>query len=221
MQFCKKCGVSVNGDKKCCPLCQGRLSGEAEPEKERYPQIPMPKYSRNFIMKFVTFAAIFISVVSYAVNLVVTPDFKWSVIAALAALCAWAATVVGIAYHRRIIKSIMWELLLITPITVLWDINTGWHKWSVDFVLPCLCGAAIIATAVITAVMKYPPREYMLYLCAEAVYGIVPFVLYMLGVTTVALPSVICSALSVLSISAVILFMGKNAGSEVKRKFHL
>ena len=30
MQECKKCKITIRGNKKCCPLCQGRLNGEPE-----------------------------------------------------------------------------------------------------------------------------------------------------------------------------------------------
>ena len=43
MLVCKKCGVEVFGDKRCCPLCQGELAGTPEPEREAFPKTPPPK----------------------------------------------------------------------------------------------------------------------------------------------------------------------------------
>lgn len=221
MQFCRKCGVSINGSKKCCPLCQRKLIGTPEPTAERYPRIPAPRFTRYFVFKIITFAAVTISVISYAINLVVTPDFKWSIIIGLASLCLWAASSVAIWYRRKIIKNIMWELILITPMCIAWDFNTGWHKWSLNFVFPCLCAAAITASMIIVAVMKYRPQEYVIYLFVEVVCGIIPFILVLTNITTIALPSVICSAISILSLVSMFLFIGKNTGNEVKRKFHI
>ena len=221
MQFCQKCGVSVNGSKKCCPLCQHRLSGEPEPQNERYPVIPPPKYSRNLVFRIMTFAVIAICVISYVINELVNPDVKWCAVVCLAALCAWAAGTVAIWYRKRILKNIIWELLLITPICIAWDVNTGWHRWSVNFVLPILCGSAVIAAIIISLVMKYKPQEYLIYVFLEAIYGIVPFILVTRRIVTVELPSLICSSLSVLSIFSMLLFMGRNTGTEVKKKFHL
>ncbi len=41
MLYCKKCNVSINGNKKCCPLCQGKLLGE--PSVEAYPKVQLPR----------------------------------------------------------------------------------------------------------------------------------------------------------------------------------
>lgn len=221
MQYCKKCKVNVSGNKKCCPLCQGRLSGDAEKGNEKYPNIPLPKVSKYGILRLVTFIAVVVGVISYAVNLLTTPDFMWSVIVILACLCAWSASAIGITYHRRIIKTIMWELILVSFLCVIWDYSTGWFRWSVNFAVPCLCSAAIVATCIITIVMKYPPREYAAYLFAEAIVGIVPFVLLMTGIADVKLPSVICFAVAVLSVASMIFFLGKGAGREVGKKFHM
>lgn len=221
MQFCRKCGVSVNGSKKCCPLCQRKLIGTPEPETERYPLIAAPRFTRYFIFKIITFAAVTVSVISYAVNLLVVPDHKWSIIVCLASLCLWAASSVAIWYRRKIIKNLMWELLLITPMCIAWDFNTGWYKWSINFVLPCMCAAAVAASMIIVAVMKYPPQEYVIYLFIQVVWGIIPFILVITGFATIALPSVICSAICVLSLVSMLLFIGKNTGNEVKRKFHI
>ena len=55
MQSCKNCGVTVNGYKRCCPLCQGELTGTPEPLLEAFPQQPAPKYDRGLLKKILNF----------------------------------------------------------------------------------------------------------------------------------------------------------------------
>ena len=45
MQYCEKCGVYVMGTLQNCPLCQGPLSGESDPEGDVYPNIPLSRLS--------------------------------------------------------------------------------------------------------------------------------------------------------------------------------
>ena len=220
MQICRKCGVSVSGSKSCCPLCQGTLIGE--PEQDSYPVIPLPKYSRNFIFRLMTFAAVTVSVIVYALNVVIIPEFRWSIIVIFGVLCAWSACSVAVWYRKRVIKNILLELLMIVPMCFAWDINTsGDLTWSVDFVFPCMCVIAVISTIIISFAMNYPPQQFIIYLFFEAVCGIIPFFLVLWGIVSIKLPSVICSMLCAVLIAAMLLFMGRSTSSEVKRKFHL
>ena len=220
MQICRKCGVSVSGNKSCCPLCQGKLIGE--PCEEAYPVIPVPKYSRNFIFRLITFAAVTVSVIVYALNTLIDPEIKWSIIVILGVFCAWVTSTVAVWYRKRVLKIILWELILVAAMCFAWDINTaGELSWSVDYVLPCICGAALISTFVISLALKYPPQESLIYLFSESICGIVPFILVITDVVSVRLPSVICSAICAVFLAAMLLFTGRSTGSQVKRKFHL
>ncbi len=220
MQICRKCGVSVSGSKSCCPLCQGKLIGVAE--QDAYPDIPLPKYSRHFLFRTMTFAAITISVIVYALNMLIDPSFMWSRIVMLGVLCGWIAGTVAVWYRKRIIKNIMWELILIVPMCIAWDLNTSDRlSWSVDFVFPCMVAAAVLSTFLISFIMKYPPQEFIIYIFLESVCGLIPFVLVLNDIVTIKLPSVLCSTLCAVFIAAMLLFMGRSTGSEVKRKFHL
>ena len=220
MQFCRKCGVSVYGNKSCCPLCQGKLIGE--PSEEAYPAIPMPRFSKNFIFRLITFAAVTVSVINYSLNMLINPGIKWSIIVILGVLCAWITSTVAIWYRKRVLKIILWELFLVAAMCFAWDINTaGVLSWSVNFVFPCICGAALIATFVISLALKYPPQESLIYLFIESVCGIVPFILVLTGIVTIKLPSVICSAVCAVFLAAMLLFSGRSTGSQMKRKFHV
>ena len=42
MLYCPLCQVKVAGEKRCCPLCKGQLTGTPEPESEIFPQVVPP-----------------------------------------------------------------------------------------------------------------------------------------------------------------------------------
>lgn len=221
MQFCPKCKVSINGNKKCCPLCQGELSGESDGDVGAYPFIERPKYNKNALLRIVSFAAIVSIVVCISINLMVPARVWWSLFATGGIVCGWIATSVGIVYKRKLFKNITWQLFILTTLAVLWDWVTEWRGWSIDYVLPCTCLASMLSMVILSKVMKIPVREYIVYFVLDAVYGIVPIIFFLTGVLNVVYPSVICVAASIVSISALILFQGKNMKEEMARKMHV
>ena len=62
MLYCKKCGVSVEGNPDYCPLCQGELSGTAL-GAQKYPAIQKKPNRLAFALKLafmITLAAVVI-----------------------------------------------------------------------------------------------------------------------------------------------------------------
>ena len=145
MQYCHNCKVNINGNKKCCPLCQGTLSGEAEPLKEAYPTPIPPKYNSPLLLKLINFTAVAIIVIAFAVNIMIPTDIWWSLFVAGGTVCAWITVSVSIIYRKKLFKNITWQLFIITGLALLWDTFTGWLGWSLDYVIPCCCAATTIS----------------------------------------------------------------------------
>ena len=193
MQQCRKCRVNVDGDKGRCPLCQGELTGERE--RDMFPRIAEPRF--------------------------LSGRLSWSVICIAGVICAWLTTSVGIAYRKRILKNITWELFLITALSVLWDRFTGWRGWSLDFVLPCACVCATVSIFIIAKVLKMKSGEYILYLIIGGFYGLLPLICLFAGLVKINYPSVICAVISVIFMAALFLFRGRSTTAEIERRFHL
>lgn len=51
----------------------------------------------------------------------------------------WLAFATGYLKRYNLLKNAMWQLLIVSIGSILWDIFTGWHRWSVDLVLPLVC----------------------------------------------------------------------------------
>lgn len=219
MQYCRKCRVNVEGRKERCPLCQGELTGEQEPEM--FPEYDEPKFGNNFLVKLISFIAIASAVVCAATDYMLTDGFTWSIISVAGIICAWLTTVVGITYRRRILKNITWQLFLITALSVLWDRFTGWRGWSLDFVLPCACICSMISVFIIAKVLKMNSGEYILYQIIGGFYGLLPLICMAAGMVNIRYPSVICTGISVIIIAALFLFRGRSTKAEIERRFHL
>ncbi|MCM1523324.1 MAG: DUF6320 domain-containing protein [Ruminococcus sp.] len=219
MQHCGKCGVDVEGDKKMCPLCQGELTGRPEPEM--FPPLPEPRFKSGFLRKLISFIAISALVICLLTDYMLSGRLTWSLISAAGIICAWLTTSVGIAYRKRVLKNITFELILVTSLAVLWDTLLGWQGWSLDFVLPCSCICAVTSVFIVAKALKMNSGEYILYLVIGGFYGFLPAICLAAGLINVIYPSVICTGIDVIFLSALFIFRGKDTTDEIERRFHI
>lgn len=223
MLYCKKCKVSVIGDKHCCPLCHETVTGLADAESDVFPILKKPKYTKHFLLRLVSFIAISTIVISYALNIMIptTDEVMWSFFVAGGTVCAWISIAVVITSKRNIFKNINWQLFLITVFAVAWDYFTGWNRWSIDYVIPFSCVASIVCMYVISKVLKVDARGLGIYLIFDAVYGIIPIIFILTDSLNVLYPSMACVVCSIISASAILLFKGRYIIDELQRKFHV
>ncbi len=102
----------------------------------------------------------------------------------------------------------------------LWDLFTGFHGWSLNYVLPILCTCAMVAMSVIAKIRKLDIESYLLYLIMDCVFGILSFTLLVIGKTSVVIPSAICFASTIIFLAALLFFEGKTLFAELQRRFH-
>lgn len=220
MLYCRKCKVHISGNKKCCPLCQSNLQNTENPTESPFPTVKATKYSRLYLLRLISFVAISAIVICFAINMMTT-ELLWALPAGAGIACLWINATLGIVWRKNIFKNITIQLFFISVFCVLWDLFTGWHGWSIDYVLPCGCIISIISMPLITKIMSVHINEYIIYLILNAFYGIVPILSITLGWLNVVYPSVICSACGIISIAALMLFKGKEVIFEIKKSFHI
>ena len=219
MRTCRKCGVSVRGKETVCPLCQHKLSGE--PEANVYPDIPTVYGQHELFFKCLILCSIAAGVVCVAVNLLLPAGGFWSVFAVLGILCFWMSLAYAVRKKDNIPKNITVQVFLISILSFVWDRLTGWHGWSLDFVIPIACGTAMLSLFIIAKVMKLPPEDYIVYFMVDILFGVVPLVFYLTRLIRIAVPSIVCISLSILSLSVLAVFEGKEMLRELTRRFHV
>lgn len=219
MKYCEKCRVDVRGQDELCPLCQCPLKGSGEAEV--FPVIAPEKKKFLLFFKILTLACVACAILSIALNLMITDRYTWSIKAVFGIFCFWLMLHLAINKRHKIIKNIGFEAVLAAVLSVVWDFVTGYRGWSVDFVIPLVCIAAIIAFGVIGMTLKLPYGDYIFYELAAGVLGLIPYILYLLNKVTVIYPSLICSALSLVLLAYLLLFCRKTIWVEVNKRFHV
>lgn len=191
-------------------------------EKPDFPEEVKPNYEGMKFFKVFSFCCIAAVVIGIMGNVIFTPERYWATFVAAGALSMWFALAVGYLKRHNLLKNAMWQLLVVTIGCILWDLCTGWHGWSVNYVLPGVCMIIQISMMIISKIQSHSPREYMIYYVMAAGYGILlPFILLLTRVITFTAPAVVCVGFSFLFLIALILFKGREFKEEMHKKLHV
>ncbi|MCL2158477.1 MAG: DUF6320 domain-containing protein [Oscillospiraceae bacterium] len=222
MKFCEKCNVSVLGETKKCPLCQNSLPENGETaEPDIFPFVPLARQKHSLLFRLLQLGSATLIIVSAVFNLIFPQRGPWSLFVAAGALCVWISLIFAIRKKNNILKNLAYQVTIASIFSVLWDVFTGWHGWSVDFFVPIAFVSAMSATAIISRILKVPPGTFIAYSCLLMLYGIIPAVFIISGLNSVILPSLICVACSLFSFAALLIFEGRNMAAELRRRLHL
>ncbi len=172
-------------------------------------------------MKIFTFICSAAIVLFWMLNFLLTPGNFWAGFSTAGVLCVWLLVMVGYKKRRNLLKNGMWQLLLVSAAAICWDFFTGWHGWSVDFVLPLAALVTLCALFVISKACRLETAEYLFYLVQASAFGCIPALLLFMGMVKIRYPSVICAGISFLFLLGIGIFQGKEFVQEVKKKFRM
>ena len=153
MQYCSKCGIHIRGNKKCCPLCQGPLTGE--PEDPAFPVLPKHTYSSLSVMKVAVFIFAICEIALAALWYLVRSTRAWTPVAGFAVFLLLADLAVALYYRYNIIKIVTFECYFIMLLIFL------------AFVLPFLFLLLIAATTIIAGTVRLQLVDYVIYIAAD------------------------------------------------------
>ena len=218
---CEQCKIDLFAAEHRCPLCQGDLVGDANEDAAVFPKIaytmrPNHEFLRRF--GFVSFVA---AIVCLAIDFNLPERNGWSVLVVAAIASLWLSLIVVLKKRGNIHKTIVYQVALISSIAVLWDLFTGFHRWSVDFVIPISSTSAMVLMAVLARILKLKMQDYIIYLILDIIIGIASLILLLCGVLTNTIPSVICLSTSAIFLAALISFEGRALVTEIQRRTHL
>ena len=230
MKNCEKCSVSVRGSFEKCPLCQNTLTGENlknlneqqnEQQYEAFPPIPLVRHKHSTLFRSLQLCSASVIIASFIINWMFPQSGFWSLFVIAGVVCMWLSIAVAIRKRHNILKNLSYQVTIISILSVLWDVSTGWYGWSVDFVIPIAFVTAMTATAILAHILKMQTETYIIYSFLLILYGIIPAVFVLSGLSTVIYPSLICTAGSLFSFAALLIFEGRNMREELKRRLHL
>lgn len=221
MRYCRYCKVYIREDRERCTLCENildkNLNGKSE---DVFPDIP-PFYKSNLALKIMIFISIVAVVVSFAINMVFPTTINWPILFMFAVISMWIGLIIIVQKRYHIPKKIVWQVIIISMLAIFWDYQTGWRGWSLDYVIPIACVSAMVIMYVTAKIMNLSSREYITYALLDGIFGIVPILFIFLDLVNVIYPSIISIGFSIISLSAIFIFQGKEIKEEVNKRMHI
>lgn len=198
---------------------QGIHAEKPEPE---YPEPDVPRKLKVKIFRIYSFICLAAILAFTALNFMFHPKTHWSLFTTAGIGSMWLATWIGVSKRYNLMKNLMWQLILVSAGSVLWDLSTGWHGWSVDFMLPAVCMSVSLSLLIIAKIQGQSAREYMIYFVMSGAYGIIfPLILLLSGVTKFRILSIVCIVVCSLILLALLIFRWREFQEEMQKKFHV
>lgn len=221
MKYCRHCKVYIREEHDKCTLCGNILEEELEGEiEEVFPNIA-PFYESRLALKIMAFISIVALVVSFGINMIFPSDVNWPILFMFAVISIWIGLVIIVQKRYHIPKRILWQVIIISILSVFWDYKTGWRGWSLDYIIPIACVSAMIIMYVTAKIMRLSIRNYITYIFLAGVFGIIPVIFIKFNLVDTVYPSIISIGISIILLSAIFIFQGREIKEEITKRMHI
>lgn len=220
MKNCYKCNVRINSSIPRCPLCNNNIEDNGHNESV-FPIIPNIYNNHRIFFQLLLFASIFGCVVCMVINFIINKKIDWSWFVIAGILSFWMTFITGVKKRHHFMKLLFSEVILILIASILWDYFTGWHFWSVTYVLPFLSIAYITTLFFLRLFLKNIFKDYVIYIYINSLVGLIPLYFIIRGLLNVRWPSIMCVIFSIFSILALAIFNHRQMMNELERRLHI
>ena len=100
MKYCAKCKVTVTGAGTRCPLCQGGLQENGEPDVRGaiFPNIPDTLHKHSLFFRILILVSVAAVVICGVINLILPEHGWWSLFVLAGVVCGWISLAVAFLY---------------------------------------------------------------------------------------------------------------------------
>ncbi len=217
---CNHCQVYILDDTEKCPLCQGILVGDTI-GKNTYPDIVDRIKKTTVLMRVlftiwsVTFAAL--GIASYYVHGFIKPVVVVAASTYYGLFMLWLMIKPQYGYMKRIFLSIIVGEIFVVVI----DIITGFHRWSLNYVLPGGLIFLDISLIVLMFINRRNWRGYTIQQLFVIFLGLFPVIFILLGIISDPVVSVVAIGFSIMMFVVTLVLGGRETLMELKRRFHI
>lgn len=222
MKQCERCRVTVAGSAVRCPLCQHTLTdnGDGCQPPDVFPNVQGIYNTHEMFFRVLLFVLIAISVITVMLDLMLPERDMWSLFVVAGAVCVWLGVLMAIRRRGNFHKRLLDCALLVLPLSLLWDYLTGWHLWSVEYVIPIFLMCCMAVAVIVAWVLHLPPDRFVIYLLILMLLGALPAVLLAVGLCNQTIPSFLCVTTSLLLLAAQLVFRWELTTGEMRRRLH-
>ena len=221
MQVCNKCNIRIRGKKECCPLCQGKLGECNGSENAAFPVLEKRKISSITFFKVCTFIFITLEIVCGTINLMTEGRYSFIGPIMLGALVAWVDIYATMYLRNNLIKVITFEVLVAIVIDYYIDIRTGFHGWSVHWMIPMTLIGLAVVTIVTALILKLRLDEYILYIVFDFIMALLQIIDMRNGRNTLPWPAASSIMFYLILIAALVIFRFRDLKNASEKMFNI
>ena len=224
MSYCPKCDIVIRGNKRCCPLCQGKLSDIPKDMEvsdtayiEAFPVIEK-KMSQVTFIKMITFLFLALEICFGMLKWMSGGSTPWASLVMLGLLVGWLDVLGAMYVKGNIIKLMTVEGYVAVAVNCYVDHKTGLHGWSYAWVVPAIIfGLGIVTITVArTAVLRY--SEYLQYIALNTGAALLQLIPIRRGYNPLPLPAYIVITCYLILMAAVVVFRSGDLKTALERR---
>ncbi|RKM62308.1 hypothetical protein D6855_02505 [Butyrivibrio sp. CB08] len=221
MQVCNKCIIKIRGRKECCPLCQGKLTNTEGIENPAFPVLEKRRVTSITFFKICTFIFISLEIIFGTINIMTGGEYSFIGPIMLGALVAWIDIYATMYLRNNLIKVITFEVLVAIVVDFYIDIKTGFHGWSVNWMIPMtLIGLAIVTIAT-ALILKLRLDEYILYIVFDFIMALLQIITIRNGMNSLPWPAASSIMFYLILIAALVIFRFRDLKNASEKMFNI
>ena len=221
MAECKKCGVHITDDTDRCPFCRCVLEDDGIKGENVYPDTEEKVKFWRIVRKIILFLSL-CAVGGMVIALYMGADiFNWTVVVALILLYVNVSLYMSITGKIGYMFKTLFLTLLALLILIGIDYFTGYNRWSFDYTLP---SGIIFLNVVCVLLMIINRRNWQSYISFQLFnifWSAVIAVMLRLDIIRQPVLVIIAVSASVLVFLGTLIFGGRRASDELKRRFFI
>lgn len=221
MQICPKCKVNIRGEKSCCPLCQSQLKNVEGELSPAFPTLKKKKISNITFLKMCTFLFVALEIIFCAIHYVTNKEYSFFPIMMLGTLVVWITVITTMYLRNNMIKVITWEVIVAIIVDVYIDKATGFHGWSLQWMVPATLVALAFATIAIAKALKLRLDEYILYIIFDLLIALSQMIFIKLGQNKFIYPAVFSITIYLILTAALVIFRFRDLKNAAQKMFNV
>lgn len=223
MSSCPNCKILIKNNQNTCPFCQTPLIEIEKRENENRTSFlnpPLRFDRKKLVQAFVIFSLV-ITLAYFIVQLFYSFHFFGLEYVVFGLLITWVMLVILIRKRRNIVKGIVYLLVFFSMVSVYFDYTDKVIDWSITFVIPILCIAAIVAMCITIWLVDLKVGDYILYIELATIVGIGPLLFLVMGWVSHSLPSILSVLISTMMFTFMLIKHRHKIKIELQKRLHV
>lgn len=221
MKYCNRCKVIIENEIDSCPLCKQKVHKRNETAENDF---PIQKIIGENIVSNIMRVLVFIFLVLIGTNVVLNLTFSFKTIWApyfiVVLFYAYLLLRTAMKSYKNIGTIVLINVYMLSIISFILDLVLGFSRWSINYMIPFVVLAGIIALVIFIIIKPMNFLAYFIYMLLIALFGVTLLILLWAGFVTEHLPSVVTAFVSLLTIIGMFMFGDKSAKNEFAKRFH-